>query len=201
MRLPILRTTPGETMLCRGTGAVCAPQGHPHLACGPLSDRILQPRMSSADSTSRNLISLTTSLTLSPLDSNDPGGIDGLRDAVHRRPGVTGGRKRLPRPGETGPDHLRWSEVVARDGIEPSTFRFSGLGIGVRWLLLPSVACGGTLIRPPVNTGERARMRPKMRPRPSSGSLAEPVQSDCGPPPQPGSGSIKGERDKTEVAT
>ena len=66
--------------------------GAPPLGVGPLSDRILQPRLSSADSTSRTLIPLTTSQILFPLDSNDPGGIDGLWDAVDRRSEVTGGR-------------------------------------------------------------------------------------------------------------
>ena len=52
----------------------------------------------------------------------------------------------------------------ARGGVEPSTFRFSGLGTRVRQALPASVTCIAALIRTPLDTNERTRMRPKMSP-------------------------------------
>jgi hypothetical protein len=37
-------------------------------------------------------------------------------------------------------NHLDWSDVVARGGVEPLTFRFSGLRCSVRFRSAPSVA-------------------------------------------------------------
>jgi len=54
--------------------------------------------------------------------------------------------------------------MVARGGIEPPTFRFSGLGMRVHQALRASVTCIDALIRTPVNPDERMRMRPKMSP-------------------------------------
>jgi hypothetical protein len=65
------------------------------------------------------------------------------------------------------PDHNEdlHCAVVARDGVEPPTFRFSGLGMRVRQALPPSVTWVAALTRTPLNTDERMRMRPKMSPR------------------------------------
>jgi hypothetical protein len=63
-----------------------------------------------------------------------------------------------------GHQRLHWSKVVARSGVEPPTFRFSGLGITVRRTPLTSVTCIAALTRTLVNADEYMRMRPKMRP-------------------------------------
>ena len=54
--------------------------------------------------------------------------------------------------------------LVARGGVEPPTFRFSGLGTTVHQVPLTSVTCIAALTRTPPNPDERTRMRPKMSP-------------------------------------
>lgn len=66
MRLPMLRTTPGEMVRCRGTGVVWAPQGQPHLVCGPDSESTRQPWARSARSTSRSFMDGTTPTMVRP---------------------------------------------------------------------------------------------------------------------------------------
>jgi hypothetical protein len=55
---------------------------------------------------------------------------------------------------------LSSSEMVARGGVEPPTFRFSGVGITVRRIPLTSAICANASIRTPMNAGERRWMRP-----------------------------------------
>ncbi len=57
------------------------------------------------------------------------------------------------------------SEVVARGGVEPPTFRFSGLRMRVRQAPPASVTCIAALIRTLLNSDERRRMRPEMSPQ------------------------------------
>lgn len=81
----MLRTTPGETTVCRGTGTVCSPHGHPHFVWGPRLDRTLHAWLRNAASTSRSRIPFTTRMTLSPLDIKGKGGLD---CGTSRRQGV-----------------------------------------------------------------------------------------------------------------
>jgi hypothetical protein len=52
---------------------------------------------------------------------------------------------------------------VARGGVEPPTFRFSGPRCSVRLRSAPSVTCAETFSRPLAHTRERTRMRRKKR--------------------------------------
>lgn len=66
--------------------------------------------------------------------------------------------------------------MVDKNGVEPLTFRFSGLGTRVRQALPASVTCTAALIRTLLNADECTRMRPEMSPplastaRPLAGS-------------------------------
>ena len=80
--------------------------------------------------------------------------------------------------------------MATRGGVEPPTFRFSGVWITVRRIPLTSVTCIAALNRTRLNADERRRTRPKMRP-PGLGWLADipsarggmgcPTGSDTGP--------------------
>lgn len=76
MRLPMLRTTPGEMVRCRGTGVVWAPQGQPHLVCGPDSESTRQPWARSARSTSRSFMDGTTPRWYAPAGLPCPPRVD-----------------------------------------------------------------------------------------------------------------------------
>jgi hypothetical protein len=68
------------------------------------------------------------------------------------------------------------AKAVTRGIVEPPTFRFSGVGITVRRIPLTSAICANTLIRTPMNRGERRWMRPKTRP-PGTSCLEQTLRS------------------------
>lgn len=60
------RTTPGDTLPCRGIASTCKPSGEPHTLCGPRSRSSCHPDPSRNFSTSRCFTSLTMRIDYPP---------------------------------------------------------------------------------------------------------------------------------------